>query len=83
VALIADSGGNSRTNLYRLDDTRLLLRDADASYVIDLAAHTIARDESRRKIDTFMGSFDVDSSTEWRFVPATERPELPTEFGGG
>src|SRR5262249_41956323 len=36
--LFPDSGGYSRTNLYRLDAQHALLRDADASYTIDLAS---------------------------------------------
>lgn len=80
VALFLDSGGYSRTNLYRLGETTLLLRDAEASYVIDLASKTIAKDASRQRAGTFLGSFDVDSRKAWRFVPAAERPEMPTEF---
>jgi hypothetical protein len=83
VTLFVDTGGYSRTNLYRLSETRLLLRDAEASYVIDVVAKTITKDESRRKAGAFLGSFDVDASREWRFVPAAERPEMPTEFSGG
>lgn len=82
-ALFSDTGGYSRTNLYQLGEARLLLRDADASYVVDPASKTIAKDESRRKGGTFLGSFDIDSSKQWRFVPAAERPEMPTEFKGG
>jgi hypothetical protein len=80
MQLFADSGGNSRTNLYRLDAGRVLLLDADASYTIDVTSGTASKDEVRRKTGTFIGSFDVDGSETWRFIPAAERAELPTEF---
>ena len=83
TALLADSGGYSRTNLFRLTETTLLLRDADASYLVDVRAKSIEKDDSRRKEGIFVGSFDVDPSKAWRFIPAMERPELPTEFSGG
>jgi hypothetical protein len=81
--LFPDSGGFSRTNLYQLDVQKALLRDADASYTIDLTTGMVSKDSERRKAGTFIGSFDVDESKTWRFIPARERTEFPTEFRGG
>jgi len=81
--LLLDTGGYSRTNLYRLGPTLFVLRDADASYLIDIVSRTLSQDDQRRKPETFVGSFDVDSSNVWRFIPSSSRPELPTEFAGG
>jgi hypothetical protein len=81
--LLMDTGGYSRANLYQISETVYLIRDADASYLVDTATQRIKRDEVRRRQGAFLGSFDVDSSKTWRFIPAGERPELPTEFSGG
>jgi hypothetical protein len=83
ISLFQDTGGYSRANLYQIDKSRLLLRDADASYVIDLSATTIKRDKIRRKEGSFLGSFDDDTDGRWRFIPALEREELTTEFRDG
>jgi len=71
-----DSGGYSRTNLYRLDAQHALLRDADASYTIDLASGAISKDDQRRKAGMFFGRFDIDASKSWTFIPSSEREEL-------
>ena len=83
IDLFTDTGGYSRVNLYRLSDARLLMRDAEGSYMVDAAAGTITKDAIRRRTGTFVGCFDVDESKVWRFLPPTERQELPTEFRGG
>src|SRR5688500_13281629 len=41
VAMFGDSGGYSRANLYRVTETIFLVRDADASYTIDVAEDTV------------------------------------------
>jgi hypothetical protein len=58
------------------------LRDAEASYTVDLATSSITRHDDRRLGGTFVGSFDEDASANWRFIASTERGELPTEFPG-
>ena len=81
--LFKDTGGDSRLNLYRISDTVFLLRDAADSYAVDLDRRTITQDDVRRKEGFFVGSYDLDSSQTWRFIPSGERPELATEFKGG
>jgi len=80
--LLVDTGGYSRVNVYRTDDSTLVLRDADASYSVAVAAGTITRESNRYTDRTFLGSFDVDTAGRWRFISVSERPELPTEFRG-
>jgi hypothetical protein len=83
LGMFPDTGGYSRANLYRIDAQRVLLRDADSSYTIDVATGTVSKDEKRRAVGTFLGSCDFDGARTWRFIFAHERPELPTEFSGG
>jgi hypothetical protein len=75
--------GFSRTNLYRLDAQHVLLRDVDASHTTDLAIGVVSKDDRRRTAGMFIGSFAIDDWKEWRFIPASEREELETEFHGG
>ena len=82
--LFPDTGGYSRTNLYQLDARKALLRDADGSDTIDLSTGRITKDAMRQPANgRFLGSFDTDDPHTWRFIPASERGELPTEFRGG
>jgi hypothetical protein len=83
MQLFPDSGGNSRTNLYQLNARQVLLLDGEASYTIDVTTGAVSKDDVRRKAGAFIGSFDVDDSSRWRFIPAAERAELPTEFRRG
>jgi hypothetical protein len=80
VEMFPDSGGYSRANLYRIDAQRVLLRDVDSSYTIEVATGTVSKDEKRQAAAIFLGSFDVDATGTWRFIFAGERAELPTEF---
>jgi hypothetical protein len=83
VAMFDDTGGYSRANLYRITDTIFLVRDAVASYTIDISKDTAVRDQQRRSAGSFVGTFDVDGSRTWRFISSRERAELRTEFRGG
>jgi hypothetical protein len=78
-----DSGGYSRVNMYSRNGVVFLLRDAYSSYKVDIARYTIDLDPAPAKVGLFVGSFDTDSSGAWRFIPASERPEMPTEMSGG
>jgi hypothetical protein len=83
LEMFTDTGGYSRTNLYRLSRGTVFLRDAFESFTIDLATGAVLRDESRRAPAAFLGSFDVDAAGTWSFISASERGERPTELSGG
>ena len=85
VTLFRDTGGYSRVNLYRLADSSYLARDAESSYLIRPPVQAITRDSARRVADSgrYLGAFAEDRDRTWRFIPAEEGPELPTEFRGG
>jgi hypothetical protein len=82
VDLFPDTGGYSRANLYKLTHDSLLLVDVEASYFVDTKAHRIVRDNVRRREGRFLGTFDVDATKEWRFIPSEERGELENHFRG-
>jgi hypothetical protein len=54
--MFSDTGGYSRANIYQLGNERLLLlRDADASYTIDLGTRIITKDKERRRSALSLG----------------------------
>ena len=80
VALSDDTGGYLRINLYQTTPTALLLRDYFDSYTVHLATGSMTKDAERAPGGTFLGSFDDDPSGTFRFIPASERSEMPTEL---
>jgi hypothetical protein len=83
LEMLPDTGGYSRTNLYRLSNDTVFLRDAFESYTVDVNSGAVSKDEKRRVPAVFVGSFDVDAAGKWSFIPASERTERPTELAGG
>jgi hypothetical protein len=82
IALLQDTGGYSRANLYGLAHNSLLLVDVEASYLVDTESHEIVRDDVRRREGRFLGAFDLDATKEWRFIPAEEKGESQDDFHG-
>jgi hypothetical protein len=80
--MFGDTGGYSRTNVYREGDSAYVLSDAEASYTVHIRPPSVRRDSARRGADAYIGAFDVDSAGQWRFIPAAEQPERPAEFKG-
>ncbi len=71
-----------RMNLYAAGRDRLIVRECEYSvltYEVDLALGRldVLRDGVPPGVSlTFVGAFDADSSSKWRFIPASERAEL-------
>ncbi len=81
--MFTDTGGYSRTNIYRVSHSIYVLRDAADSYEFDVARSALRKRESREVEGRFVGCFDIDDSRHWRFIPAAERQEMPAEFRSG
>jgi hypothetical protein len=81
--LLLDTDGHGRINMYSRNGVVFLLKDAYSRYTVDIARYTIASGPPPTRLGSFVGSFDTDSSGAWRFIPASERAELPTEASGG
>jgi hypothetical protein len=80
IALSDDTGGYPRINIYNATPTTLLMRDYFDSYAIDVATGGVTKHAQRRAGGTFVGSFDDDGSGAFRFIPPSERREMPTEL---
>ncbi len=83
IRMFPDTGGYSRTNIYKASNSIYILRDAADVYELDVANLTLKGRESREAKGIFVGCFDMDDLREWGFIAATEREEMPAEFRGG
>ena len=78
--MFPDTGGYSRTRLYRLKEGQFFIEGAFDSFVIDTAGHSIA--EAPRSVAgnaTFLGVFDDTGDGIWRFI--AESQGLPKSRG--
>jgi hypothetical protein len=66
-----------RINLYRSDSGTLILDQARARVEVDLPLGTVSELRATPAACDFLGAFDADADSRWRFIPANERAELP------
>lgn len=87
VEMFADTGGYSRTQLYRLPDGKFLVSGFFDAFVIDLSRHSIAPyTETAVHMGAYLGAFDKmgpDSSKEWTFNDTSQSPEQKLVAQGG
>ena len=82
VNMFADSGGYSRTQIYRVADKVFLVRGYFDAYLIDLATQTIAPVQGpNHSSPRYLGAF-VDYGHKWEFLDAQRSPEQPLKAGG-
>ncbi len=78
IEMFDDTGGYSRTDVFQTSATQYVLRGFDDRYQLDLVRQSVSPAQTfDKKNAKFVGSFDVDDDRVWRFILATERPELP------
>jgi hypothetical protein len=84
VEMFPDTGGYSRTQLYRLSDGLFLVRGFFDSVKIDVTMHNlISEPETHGVVGTYLGAFDDNGDGDWRFIGANQSPEQPLIAGGG
>ena len=74
--MFRDTGGYSRTNIFKVSESIYLLQDMNDLYELNVVQRRLRKVEygeliPREKV--FVGVFDVDDSKVWRFIPAKER----------
>ena len=84
-AMLVDTGGHSRTNIYDLGDSKLLLISVFDAYVIDFGHDQVGELDRKATVvsGNYLGAFDSGAQQHWRFVPSNEQPEAPVEPRGG
>jgi hypothetical protein len=84
VELFPDTGGYSRTQLYRLPNGLFLVRGFFDSVVIDASKHNlIVKSDSYNIAGAYLGAFDTKGDGGWRFVDANQSAEQSLVAGGG
>jgi hypothetical protein len=71
--MFPDTGGYSRTQLYRLSDGRFVIRGFFDAFLIDPQEHSIsAADAKLVETAKYLGAFDGLHDGAWRFIPGPE-----------
>ncbi|MPZ75130.1 MAG: hypothetical protein GEU77_01245 [Deltaproteobacteria bacterium] len=71
--MFPDTGGYSRTQLYRLSNGRFVIQGFFDAFVIDPQAHSIsAADAKLVETAKYLGAFDDSRDGHWRFIPESE-----------
>jgi hypothetical protein len=87
VEMFPDTGGYSRTQLYKLPDGKFLVSSFFDAFVIDLSKHSIvAYTGTAAYAGTYLGAFDntrQGNSEEWKFIDASHSPEQELVAQGG
>ena len=84
AVMFPDTGGYSRTQLYRLADGRFLVRGYFDAVIIDPEKHTlVVAPTGMRGQGTYIGAFDDTTDRRWQFIEEVRSPELPLEARGG
>lgn len=74
--LTDEQGGYSRLNVYKISDKIYLLRDNWATYEINTEKKTLQKD-TVNGAGEYVGAFDENESGNWRYIPVSERKEIP------
>ena len=84
VEMFPDTGGYSRTQLYRLPDGIFVVRGFFDSVRIDVAKRSLALEpETHSGVGIYLGAFDDKGDGGWRFIGKNQSPEQPLVAGGG
>ena len=86
VQVTTDTGGMSSANVFlRESDSMLIVQDRMGRYEIDVkqkAIREVSNDCTNPQGSVFIGAFDNSESDGWRFIPATERKQMPMIISG-
>ena len=84
IEMFADTGGYSRTQLYRLPNGRFLVRGFFDAVIIDPEKHTLITETNNMLgHGTYLGAFDDTAGGQWQFFAAAQSPEQSLAAGGG
>lgn len=79
IELSTDTGGYSRVNVFRINDNIYLLKDIYNIYELDLRQQALRKSPNHDLVGAFVGAFDDDGEKVWRFIPASDRAQVPTD----
>ena len=78
IEMAPENGEYSRTNIYRTSDKTFLLKDFWNDYEIHPETKMFKKLDSATRLNgEFVGAFDENENGAWRFIPLSERKEIP------
>lgn len=85
IALAKGMNAYSRVNIYQIGENEYVLRDVFEAYLLNTQAKTLTKANSSilsltfedTRYPKFIGAFDDNESGNWRYIPASERKEIP------
>ncbi len=83
IEMFPDSGGYSRTQLYKLPDGLYVVRGYFDAVTIDVSNRRFTTEQDEQSIGTYLGAFDTIGNSGWRFIDANESAEQSLIAGGG
>lgn len=90
IKLATGMNAYSRINIYQIREDEYVLKDVFETYILNTQAKTLSKTSSGILTATFedtnypkfIGAFDNNESGNWRYIPASERKEIPlTKIG--
>jgi hypothetical protein len=76
VEMFSDTGGYSRTQLYRLDNGLFLVHGFFDAVIIDPTNHSlVVMPETQNITGSYLGAFDKAKDRQWQFINANQSPE--------
>jgi hypothetical protein len=84
VEMFPDTGGYSRSQLYRLSNGLFLIQGSFDSVRIDVNKRSlVVEPDTHSAIGIYLGAFDDNGDGNWRFFSASQSPEQSLIAGGG
>jgi hypothetical protein len=83
IELSPDSGGYSRTQLYKLPDGLYAVRGYFDAVTVDVSKGSLSNERDKQSIGMYLGAFDNIGNDGWRFIGASQSAELSLIAGGG
>jgi hypothetical protein len=85
IKLAKGMNAYSRINIYQIGENEYILKDVFETYILNTQAKSLTKTSSGILTATFedgnypkfIGAFDDNESGNWRYIPASERKEIP------
>lgn len=79
IALARGSKNFARLNVYQTSENQYLLKDVYKTYLLDTSQKTLQETDASalNAAKKFIGAFDYNENGSWRYIPESERKEIP------
>lgn len=84
IKLAKGMNAYSRINIYQIGESEYVLKDVFETYILNAQSKSLTKTDSgilsmtyKENFPKFIGAFDDNESGGWRYIPASERGEIP------